>query len=62
MTYIKKNKDITNQELMKSCQAYSIDFDSLKKLIEAEKVKKLRKGNHLIKLTLLFLQTLLHFL
>jgi hypothetical protein len=48
-------KDIkTNQllALQEQCLKKNVDFDSIQKLLEAEKVKKLQKRNHYIQQTI----------
>jgi hypothetical protein len=40
------------EELKKSCESHGVNFDSMLKLIESEKVKKLQKRNHYIQQTI----------
>jgi len=49
---IKKVKKQLDEDLMQLCYENEIDYKSLEKLIDAERVKKLRKGNHYIQQTI----------
>jgi len=49
---IKGVKKQLDEDLMQICYENEIDFKSLETLIDAEKVKKLRKGNHYIQQTI----------
>ena len=49
-------KEIKENQLLKlqeECEKRSIDFNSVKKLLESEKVKKLQKKNHYIRQTII---------
>ena len=48
-------KDIKTKQLLalkEQCLKKNVDFDSIQKLLEAEKVKKLQKRNHYIQQTI----------
>jgi hypothetical protein len=48
MSRIKQIKEIHNRELEKHCEKHSISFQSIQKLLEAERSKKLLKRNALM--------------
>jgi len=52
MRDIKEVKKHLDEDLMQLCYENEIDYKSLEKLIDAEKVKKLRRGNHFIQQTI----------
>ncbi|WP_394800889.1 DNA modification system-associated small protein [Maribellus maritimus] len=45
-----KNKQI--EELKSICQSNDVDFNTMNKLLQSERVKKLRKRNHYIQQTI----------
>ena len=48
-------KDVKTKQLLalqEQCLKKNVDFDSIQKLLEAEKVKKLQKRNHYIQQTI----------
>lgn len=45
-----KNKQLT--ELKTQCEIHGVNFDSMQKLLNSEKVKKLQKRNHYIQQTI----------
>jgi len=50
-------EDIKTKQLLalqEQCLKKDVDFDSIQKLLEAEKVKKLQKRNHYIQQTINF--------
>lgn len=49
---IKEVKKQLDEDLMQLCYENEIDYKSIEKLIYAERVKKLRKGNHYIQQTI----------
>ena len=49
---IKETQQNIETELMKTCSENFLDYQSLQKMIEAERTKKLRKGNHYIQQTI----------
>ncbi|MBK6888442.1 MAG: hypothetical protein IPH02_00500 [Sphingobacteriales bacterium] len=52
MKKIKETQQNIETELMKTCSENFLDYQSLQKMIEAERTKKLRKGNHYIQQTI----------
>ena len=42
-----------NQKLKEECENKGISFDSIQKLLESEKIKKLQKRNHYIQQTII---------
>jgi hypothetical protein len=49
----KEIKEVQLQKLKEECDNKGISFDSMTKLLEAEKVKKLQKRNHYIQQTII---------
>jgi len=50
-----KINDLKNnqlQELKEQCEGHGVNFDSMTKLLNSEKVKKLQKRNHYIQQTI----------
>ena len=45
---VKNTKETQQQKLRRICESKGVDFNSLNKLLQAEKVKKLQKRNHYI--------------
>lgn len=52
MKNISELREKQNIELQFQCLKNGVDFDSMKKLLNAEKVKKLQKRNHYIQQTI----------
>lgn len=52
MSRISELRETHNSQLMKYCKLYNVSFESMLKLLEAEKTRKLLKRNSLIQNTI----------